>query len=106
MTRVTDLAASPEEFEAMIEQQRLGDALTVGLSAMRSWSIGGVQSRLTLVASVRNLLCDKGIVYSAYEPSRVLRSGSGINIHYRPMPERYTYAYPLSFNVSLSYKFR
>ncbi len=106
MTRVTDLAASPEEFEAMTRQQRLDDALTVGLSAMRSWSIGGVPSRLTLVASVRNLLCDKGIVYSAYEPSRVLRSGSGVNIHYRPMPERYTYAYPLSFNVSLTYKFR
>lgn len=106
MTRVTDLATSPEEFAAMTEQQRLDDALTVGLSAMRSWTIGGVQSRLTLVASVRNLLCDKGIVYSAYEPSRVLRSGSGINIHYRPMPERYTYAYPLSFNVSLSYKFQ
>ena len=106
MTRVTDLAASPEEFEAMTRQQRLDNALTVGLSAMRSWSIGGVPSRLTLVASVRNLLCDKDIVYSAYEPSRVLRSGSGVNIHYRPMLERYTYAYPLSFNVSLTYKFR
>lgn len=106
MTRVTDLAASPEEFESMVAQQRLDDALTVGLSAMRSWTIRGVQSRLTAVASVRNLLCDRNIVYSAYEPSRVLRSGSGVNIHYRPMPERYTYAYPLSFNVSLIYKFR
>lgn len=106
MTRVTDLAASPEEFEAMIAQQRLNDALTVGLSAMRSWTIRGVPSRLTAVASVRNLLYNKNIVYSAYEPSRVLRSGSGVNIHYRPMPERYTYAYPLSFNVSLTYKFR
>jgi hypothetical protein len=106
MTRVTDLAASPEEFEAMIAQQRLNDVLTVGLSAMRSWTIRGVPSRLTAVASVRNLLYNKNIVYSAYEPSRVLRSGSGVNIHYRPMPERYTYAYPLSFNVSLTYKFR
>lgn len=106
MTRVTDLAASPEEFEAMTAQQRLDDALLIGLSAMRSWSIGGVQSRLTTVVSVRNLLCDKNIVYSAYEPSRVLRSGSGVNIHYRPMPERYTYAYPLSFNVSITYRFR
>lgn len=106
MTRVTDLAASPEEFEAMTAQRRLDDALTIGLSAMRSWSIHDSSSRLTVVASVRNLLCDNDIVYSAYEPSRVLRSGSGVNIHYRPMPERYTYAYPLSFNVSLGYKFR
>lgn len=106
MTRVTDLAASPEEFEAMITQQRLKDAVTIGLSAMRSWTIRGVPSRLTAVASVRNLLYNKDIVYSAYEPSRVLRAGSGVNIHYRPMPERYTYAYPLSFNVSLTYKFR
>ncbi len=106
MTRITDLAASPEEFETMTAQQRLDDALTVGLSAMRSWSVRGGQSRLTAVASVRNLLCNKNIIYSAYEPSRVLRSGSGVNIHYRPMPERYTYAYPLSFNVLLSYKFR
>lgn len=106
MTRVTDLAASPEEFTAMTSQQRLKDALTIGLSAMRSWTIRSVQSRLTAVASVRNLLYNKNIVYSAYEPSRVLQSGSGVNIHYRPMPERYTYAYPLSFNVSLTYKFQ
>lgn len=106
MSRVTDLAASPEEFEAMTSQKRLNDALVISLSAMRSWSIGGVPSRLTVVASVRNLLCDRSIVYSGYEPSRVLRSGSGVNVHYRPMPERYSYAYPLSFNVSITYKFR
>lgn len=106
MTRITDLMASPEEFDEMTSQKHLNDALTVGVSAMRSWTIRGGQSQLTAVASVRNLLCDKGIVYSAYEPSRVLRSGTGVNIHYRPMPERYTYAYPLSFNVSISYKFR
>lgn len=106
MTRVTDLATSPEEFEQMTSQCRLGDALTVGVAAMRSWKIGGVPSRLTTMVSVRNLLCDRDIVYSAYEPSRVVRAGSGVNIHYRAMPERYTYAYPLSFNVSFTYKFR
>ena len=90
----------------MTSQCRLDDALTVGVAAMRSWKIGGVPSRLTTMVSVRNLLCDRDIVYSAYEPSRVVRAGSGVNIHYRAMPERYTYAYPLSFNVSITYKFR
>ena len=106
MTRITEHTLSPEEFAEMTEQKRLKDALLIGASAMRSWEIGGEQSRLTLVASVRNILSDTNLAYSAYEPSRILRQGTGANLHYRPMPERYTYSYPISFNVSLTYKFR
>lgn len=106
MTRITEHTLSPEEFAEMTEQKRLKDALLIGASAMRSWEVGGEPSRLTLVLSVRNILSDNSLVYSAYEPSRILRQGSGANLHYRPMPERYTYAYPVSFNVSLTYKFR
>jgi len=106
LARVTDLAPSPEAFDAMVSQRRLDDALRVDLSVMKSWTIRGVMSRLTAVASVRNLTDDRSTVYSGYEPSRVIRSGSGLNISYRPMPERYTYAYPLSFYLSLTYKFQ
>lgn len=106
LARVTDLALSPEAFDAMVSQSRLDDALRIDLSVMKSWTIRGVLSRLTAMASVRNLTDDRSTVYSGYEPSRVLRSGSGLNISYRPMPERYTYAYPVSFYLSLTYKFR
>lgn len=106
MQRFTDLAASPEEFEEMIAQKRLDDILTVDLSVMKSWPVNHGRSYLTVMLSVRNLLNDRDMIYSGYEPSRIVRQGSDINIHYRPLPERYLYAYPVSGFLYITYKFR
>ena len=36
----------------------------------------------------------------------MVRQGSDINIHYRPRPERYHYAYPVSGFLDITYKVR
>ena len=90
----------------MVAQKRLDDILTVDLSVMKSWPVNHGRSYLTVMLSVRNLLNDRDMIYSGYEPSRIVRQGSDINIHYRPLPERYLYAYPVSGFLYITYKFR
>ena len=58
------------------------------------------------VASLlRNLLGDADTVYSGYESLRVRRIRSGDALYFAPHATRYTYAYPRSFYLTISYKF-
>ena len=104
MTRVSDTASSPEAFAQMCEQEKLDTAFTVDASVMKSFVFTKGQ-RLICMLSARNLLNNKSIVYNGYEQMRILRQGSGINRTYTPFANKYTYAYPISIYLSVTYKF-
>lgn len=101
--RVSRAAASPEDFAAFTAQERLDDALTLDVAAVKSFAWGG--RRLTLTLMVRNLLDDRNIVYGGYESLRVRRRSSGNTYIYTPFDSRCTYAAPRSFYFGASYKF-
>ena len=102
-SRTEMLGSSPEIRTLFSSQERLPDAAVVGFSVGKGFVVGS--SYLQLTFSVDNLLNDKNIVYSAYEPMRLLRSGSGILTSFRPFDTRYMYSYPLTFFASLSFRF-
>ncbi|WP_295937629.1 TonB-dependent receptor [uncultured Alistipes sp.] len=94
---------TPELFEAFTRQERLGDAFTLDAALFKTFYFG--PSRLTASLSLRNLLGGKDTVYSGYESLRVQRIPSGDTSYYTPHATRYTYAYPRSFYLTVSYKF-
>ncbi|MBQ4280062.1 MAG: hypothetical protein IJC16_08950 [Rikenellaceae bacterium] len=104
MPRVTDRAGSPERFAALTDQERLPEAVTVDLFASKTFRLGG-RHRITVNASVRNLLGRRNIVYSGYEQLRVRRTGSGISSSVAPFGSRYYHAYGRGFYAGINYKF-
>ena len=92
-----------EMFDAFTHQERLGDAFTFDASLFKSFYFG--HSRLTASLMLRNLLGDADTVYSGYESLRVRRIRSGDALYFAPHATRYTYAYPRSFYLTISYKF-
>ena len=92
-----------EAFDAFTHQERLGDASTLDASLFKSFYFG--RSRLTASLMLRNLLGDADTVYSGYESLRVRRIRSGDALYFAPHATRYTYAYPRSFYLTVSYKF-
>ena len=92
-----------EMFDAFTHQERLGDAFTFDASLFKSFYFG--RSRLTASLMLRNLLGDADTVYSGYESLRVRRIRSGDALYFAPHATRYTYAYPRSFYLTISYKF-
>ncbi len=104
MPRVTDRAGSPERFSALIAQERLPSAMTVDLFVSKTFRLGGTH-RLTVNASIRNLLNRRDIVYSGYEPMRVRRVGSGLGSSIAPFDTKYYYSYGRGYYAGLSYRF-
>lgn len=94
---------SRETFEAFTRQERLDDALTVDCSFFKSFYFG--RSRLTASLICRNLLGDGDRAYAGYESLRVRRLTAGDAVYYKPHDTRYTYAYPRSFYLTVSYRF-
>lgn len=94
---------TPEAFDEFTRQQRLGDAFTLDASLFKSFYFG--RSRLTASLMLRNLTGGSNTVYSGYESLRVRRISSGDALFYTPHATRYTYAYPRSFYLTISYKF-
>lgn len=92
--------SSHELFDAFTAQERLGDAFTLDLALFKTFYFE--ESRLTASLSVRNLLGGRDVVYSGYESLRVRRLGEGL---YAPHDTRYTYSYPRSFYLTVSYRF-
>lgn len=92
-----------EMFDAFTHQERLGDAFTFDASLFKSFYFD--RSRLTASLMLRNLLGDADTVYSGYESLRVRRIRSGDALYFAPHATRYTYAYPRSFYLTISYKF-
>ena len=97
-------SSSPESFAAIVNQERLDDALNVDFAVAKRWYTGDT-SRLTVMLSVRNLLGTRDTVGSAYESQRIRRISSGIDSVYEPLPTRRLYAYPRTANLTVSYAF-
>lgn len=91
-----------EAFEAFTRQERLDDAFTLGVSLFKSFYFS--HSRLTAALMLRNLTGEQP-VYNGYESLRVRRIRSGAQTLWEPQATRYTYAYPRSFYLTVSYNF-
>lgn len=106
--RRTDRVASqagitPEAFAAFTGQERLDDALTLDASLFKTLYFA--RSRMTFSLLLRNLLGTSDMVYNGYESLRVRRLATGDATCYEPHATRYTYAWPRSFYISVSYRF-
>ena len=106
--RRTDRIASqagitPEAFEAFTHQQRLPDAVTLDASLFKTFYFE--RSRLTVSLLLHNLLGDSDVIYNGYESLRVRRVTAGDATFYTPHATRYTYAWPRSFYLTVSYRF-
>ena len=96
-------SASEEIYRQFMNQERLGDAVSVDASLSKWFNIG--RTRLSLTVSVRNLLGNENIVYGAYEQSRIKNFVSASQRVYAPQPNIMTYAYPRTWYGVLSWKF-
>ncbi len=110
---------SEEMFRRFTEQERLPDAVSVDVAAWKSFTLGrGRKSkiprditrrdnahRLVVSLSVRNLLGNSNMVYSARESLRIHRKSIADGYLYEPFPTRYTYAWPRTYYLSVTYKF-
>ena len=92
-----------EAFEAFTRQERLADAFTLDASLFKSFYFD--RSRLTASLVLRNLLGDADTAYNGYESLRVRRIRSGDATFFTPHATRYTYAWPRSFYLTISYRF-
>ena len=92
-----------EAFEAFTRQERLADAFTLDVSLFKSFYFD--RSRLTAALMLRNLLGDADAPYGGYESLRVRRIRPGDDTLYTPHATRYTYAWPRSFYLTISYRF-
>ena len=102
--RVTAKAGlTPEAFEAFTRQERLSDAFTLGASLFKSFYFD--RSRLTVALMLRNLTDASDTLYNGYESLRVRRISAGDATSWTPHATRYTYAYPRSFYLTISYRF-
>ena len=121
--RVLAMAVSPEERNALCEQERLRDALTLDLSLSKTLYLSRLskkiysttaaprledkhpRSRLIFRVGVRNLLGSSNIVYNAYESSRLQRYKLAKDYIYFRQASRYMYAYPRTFYASATFAF-
>lgn len=103
MSRAYNLASSPERFDEFVAQEKLPDAGTVNLFIMRTFRVAN--SRLSLMASVSNLLNGKDIIYNGYEQMRIMKRGNGVNVNHMPFPSKYMYAYGRNYYVSMIWRF-
>lgn len=94
---------TPEAFEAFTRQERLSDAFTLDASLFKSFYFG--RSRLTVALMLHNLTDAADLLYNGYESLRVRRISAGDATLWMPHATRYTYAYPRSFYLTISYRF-
>lgn len=104
MNRIGLLASSPEVFAQLTTQERFPEAFVLNISGVKFFTLRD-NHRLSVFASVNNLLDTRGIRYSGYEQMRLRRSGSGINATYVPFDSKYTNAYGRTVYCSVTYSF-
>ena len=92
-----------EFFDAFTRQERLPDAFTLDAALFKSFRFE--RSRLTASLMLRNLTGEADTVYGGYESLRVRRIRPGDDTLYAPHASRYTYAWPRSFYLTISYRF-
>lgn len=103
MSRVFDYAASPEDLERLVTQERFPEAFTINLFAYKTFRLG--RGYLTVSGSVNNLANRRRIVYSGYEQMRLKRTGTGLNRSIEPFGSKYLYAYPRTYYLTMSFRF-
>ena len=103
MSRVFDYAASPEDLEQLVTQERFPEAFTINLFAYKTFRLG--RGYLTVSGSVNNLANRRRIVYSGYEQMRLKRTGTGVNRSIEPFGSKYLYAYPRTYYLTMSFRF-
>ena len=103
MPRIYELASSPEARVALTAQERLPDAFTINLWVMKSFRMGA--HLLSVSGSVNNLTDRRKIVYSGYETTRVRRSVSGDVVQVAPLGNKYLYAYPRTYYLTVNFRF-
>lgn len=121
--RALRMAASPEHYNEMMTQERLGDAFTADISLSKSLYLKHLSkriyttkaaprfedkhphSRIVFRIGVRNLFGSKGVVYNGYESSRLQRYKLANEYTYNRQASRYIYAYPRTFYFSASFSF-
>lgn len=94
---------TPESFEAFTAQERLADAFTLDASLFKTFYFE--RSQLTAALMLRNLTGERDTAYGGYESMRVQRLSVGDETRWTPQASRYTYSYPRSFYLTVSYKF-
>lgn len=108
--RVTHQGSVSEEiFSRFTQQERLPDAVSVDAALSKSFALrrgaDRGDSRLVVSLTVRNLLGSKNMLYAGRESLRIRRSTIAGEYLYEPFPTRYTYAYPRTYYLALTYKF-
>lgn len=102
-------SVSEEIFRRFTVQERLPDAVTADVSAWKSFRLpskaGDGSKRLVVSLSVRNLLGSKNIIHSGRESLRIYRRSIAGEYLCEPFPTRYTYAYPRTYYLGLTYRF-
>ncbi len=93
---------TPEAFATLTRQERLEDAFTLDAALFRTLRIG--RSQLTAALSLRNLT-GGSVPYAGYEALRIRTIRSGAHTLREPQATRYTYTYPRSFHLTVSYRF-
>lgn len=99
-----EVAASPEQLDALAAQERLDDAFSCDLLLWKAFRLSG-RHRLTLSLYVRNLTGSRSTLYGGYETSRLYRSNATTPATYRLQGSRYSYAYARSFSFQVTWRF-
>ena len=97
--RVTSHAPSKEEYNALMSQQRLRDAVTLDVVVAKSFELKNEMS-LRLQLSVNNLLGSNN-VYRSYEQHRVRKTTTPSHTHLLPFGNMTQYAYGRCFRFML-----
>ncbi len=121
--RILFMTTSPEQYNNLLEQERLPDAFTMDISLSKSLYLSRLskrvysttavphfedkypRSRLVFRIGVRNLLGSSDIIYNAYESSRLQRYKLAGEYIYSRQASRYMYAYPRTFYASMTFAF-
>jgi hypothetical protein len=96
-------APSAEEREVLKSQQRINDAVSLGINLGKSFRFKN-RLWLSLYFSVDNLLNSK-MMYGGYEQHRVRRISSGYYSSTEPFANKLSYAYGRVFRLSVSLGF-
>lgn len=102
MVRFAELDISPEERRQLIEQERLGDAVSVDVSLSKSMQLG--ENKLIVEVAIRNLLGSDYVV-NGYEQHRVRRQDFGKRSYIRPFDNLKLYGYPRNYAVGVTLLF-
>ena len=101
--RVLGYAPSVEELSALKYQERLRDALSLGVNVGKSFYFGE-KLWLNVALSVDNLL-NSSMISGGYEQNRVRRTSSGYYTSLQPFANRVMYAYGGVYRLNISLGF-